>query len=49
MVSFFVVRFSLVDINTFYGDLHTANSKGSIEWKLEYSFREFFDMKVCRA
>lgn len=36
--------FELLDVQTYTADLHAANKAGSLDWGLEYSFKDKFSM-----
>ena len=49
LLEFDPTSFELLDAHTFTADLHRGNRDGKLDWRLEYSFREFFgipDMSV---
>jgi len=44
MLEFDDVTWELLDMKTYTADLHTANKQGSLDWGLEYSFKEKFGL-----
>merc|ERR1712159_47013 len=45
LLEFDDATWELLDMKTFTADLHKANQPGgSLEWKLEYSFKEYFQL-----
>ena len=45
LLEFDPITYELLDMTTYFGDLHQANRAGSFTWSKEYSFRDFFGME----
>ena len=44
MLEFDPQSYELLDAHTYTADLHAAYRRGELEWSLEYSFREHYDL-----